>query len=76
MTIDEIPKDLRIFPTFWQDKLDTILTEDIIKNNHKEIELNKILVLVSCKSLVNPPNAISAANAFSTFKQIDIIKSI
>ena len=42
LTIDEIPKDLRIFPTFWQDKLDTILTEDIIKNNHKEIELNKL----------------------------------
>jgi hypothetical protein len=40
--INEIPKDLKIFPTFWQDKLDTILTEDIIRNNLKDLELNKI----------------------------------
>ena len=38
LSIDEIPKDLHIFPKFWQDNLDTILTEDIIKNNYKEIE--------------------------------------
>jgi hypothetical protein len=40
--INEIPKDLKIFPGFWQDKLDTILTEDIIRNNFKEIELHKL----------------------------------
>ena len=26
LSIDEIPKDLRIFPNFWKDNLDTILT--------------------------------------------------
>jgi hypothetical protein len=40
--INQIPKDLKIFPVFWQDKLDTILTEDIIRNNFKEIELHKL----------------------------------
>jgi len=51
-SIDEIPTDLRIFPTFWKDKLDTILTEDIIKNNHKEIELNKLEGNYDCDILV------------------------
>lgn len=50
--INEIPKDLKIFPTFWQDKLDTILTEDIIRNNHKEIELNKLEGKYECDILV------------------------
>ena len=48
-SIDEIPTDLRIFPTFWKDKLDTILTEDIIKNNHKEIEHKIIYSILNRK---------------------------
>jgi hypothetical protein len=52
LTIDEIPKDLRIFPTFWQDKLDTILTDSIIRTNFKEIELNKLEGNYDCDILV------------------------
>lgn len=50
--LEDIPKDLSIFPKFWQDKLDTILTEEIIRNNYKEIELHKLEGNYDCDILV------------------------
>lgn len=50
--INEIPKDLKIFPEFWQDKLDTILTEDIVHKNIKDIELHKLEGNYICDVLV------------------------
>jgi hypothetical protein len=52
LSIDEIPKDLKIFPNFWKDNLDTILTEDMINKNYKEIELNRLEDKYDCDILV------------------------
>ena len=65
--ITEIPSNVKIFPTFWQDKLDTILTEDIIRNNVNEIELHKLEGNYDCDVLVVTSYGIRCLYADSSF---------
>ncbi|MEI7674985.1 MAG: hypothetical protein WCI60_04585, partial [bacterium] len=47
-------KNNKMKSIIWKDKLDTNLTEDIIRNNYKEIELNKLEGNYDCDVLLNP----------------------
>jgi hypothetical protein len=51
-SIGEIPTDVRVFPTFWQNNLHTNLTDNMIRNNYKELELNKLEGTYDCDVLV------------------------
>lgn len=52
IALEDIPSDLKVFPEFWKDKLDTKLTKEFMKENNHLLDLGIITDPFDCDILV------------------------